>query len=114
MNVKLKLYILSFNKHLLEYDVVSISDDTIEPLIYDLTENTSIDAQIKKLFEDHIDLSFEYIRVNLTDTYIDKNILNIVYYCLIPFQTKTKNCFLLPINPNAIHSKNLRKIINCL
>lgn len=109
-----KLYILIFNKHTLEHDVVSLSKNSLVIPTVDVSIETSLQEQLSILFESCIDLSRVYAKYKLYDAEIIDRTLVLSYMCLLPFSTSIKNSFIISSKNYANYSPNLQKIINLL
>jgi len=110
----LNLYILSFNKITLEYDVLSLDPTAFRPPSEKLDGTKSLDSIVCKLIENHIEISSSFINYKLSDAEVINNELILSYYCFIPFNTNINNCFSFSLNNHAINCKNLKKIISAL
>lgn len=110
----LNLYILSFNKQTLEYDILSLDQEDLKPLSASIESQKSLDEMVVSLIEKHLDISASFINYKLSDADIVNDELVLSYYCLIPFNIQTRDCFSVPINNYAIYSKNLKKIISAI
>jgi hypothetical protein len=110
----LNLYILSFNKQTLDYEILSLDQDRINPLTSLIENQKSLDEIIISLIEKHLEVSSSFINYKLSDADIINDKLVLSYYCLIPFNIRVKECFTLPINDYAIYSKNLKKIVSAI
>lgn len=113
-NPKVNLYIIMFNKSSLGFDVVSTEESQLSVPSFDITEETIITDSLKKLFEEHIDLSSQFTQFILSDVYIVEKVLQIDYYCLIPYTAKTKIQHAITEENQKYYPKNLQKILRLL
>jgi len=74
----------------------------------------SYDYELKKLFEKHVDLSAQFTQFILSDVYVENKVLNVDYYCLIPYTAKTKTQHAITEENQKYYPKNLQKILRVL
>lgn len=109
-----RLYILIFNKHTLEHDIVSLSKNFLSIPSVELTSENSLQNSLSVLFESCVDLSAAYAKYKLYDAEIINETLVLSYMCLLPFSTTIKNSHLIPAKEYANYSPNLQKVISLL
>lgn len=103
-----------FNKSSLGFDVVSTEESQLAVPSFDITEETIIVDELKKLFEKHVDLSAQFTQFILSDVYVENKVLNVDYYCLIPYTAKTKTQHAITEENQKYYPKNLQKILRVL
>jgi hypothetical protein len=106
------LYPIVYNKNNMKYQILSDTDDTYSECSESLVDDIPFDVQVGILFESYFDLDQSYIRFLTLDPAINEKKLIIPIYCLVPYLTKIKKGFLLPVHPHAIHIPNIRKILS--
>ena len=113
-NPKVNLYIIMFNKSTLGFDVVSTEESQLAVPSFDITEETVVVDSLKRLFEDHVDLAAQFTQFILSDVYVKEKVLNIDYYCLIPYTAKTKIPHAITQENQKYYPSNLQKILRLL
>ena len=112
---KISLIVVTRNKQSLTYDSLSLRPDKyIAPNVDIEDTNVPIMDMVYNLFEKHVCLDHHLINFMFLDNQHSDNILNLRYYCLIPFNIKTMNTFFLSIDYYARHHYYLQKVLNVL
>lgn len=115
ITAKLNLYILIFNKHKLNHDILSIEENFLKtPSVIINDNDESLEQVSSSLFESYVDLSGSFVRYKLCDASLVNKILVLSYFCVVPFGTKIKNSFLVSSQDYANYTKTLPNILRLL
>lgn len=115
MNAILDLYIFVYDKNSQHYQIVSTDPENLQIPYINITENSDIELEAKKIFEKYMMLSSQYTTIKISNAEIRDKTLHLNYYSLSPFSCKTKEgSFLLNAQKYAVISKNIQQIINIL
>lgn len=112
MQSLVNLYALSFNKESNDYEIVSSEPETLAPISAEVSGSEQIDSLLKDAFCKHIEIDTKFVHFILADASIIDDAFVVSYYCWIPFGTKVKNCFYLPIDSPV--KTSYAKIFNIL
>lgn len=111
INAEINLAIFSLNKISLQYDVVSLDKHYLVVPNLTLDKNLEMIGSVNRLFETVVDLSSDYIKCKLYDANILNEKLILSYFCMIPFGTRLKNSYFLPIKEHENYQTNFSKVI---
>ena len=115
MKTIIVLYILIPNQETLDYEILSEHPDRYEECCSDIVSDIDLDTQVENLYSKYIDLHPEYIKFIHLKPYIEKNIVKLPFYCLIPYNTyPIKNSYKIPCKDYAKFIPNLRKLLNII
>lgn len=102
-DIKLRLYIVSYNLLSSEQCFVSLKDNKYTPLETEIKEDKgSIESILQKLFEEHVSLGFGWINTKLIDVTKEEDNILISYACTIPPNTPLKNTYYISKNISII------------
>jgi len=110
ISCNINLYILIFNKQKLIYELISDSDQQLSIPYCELTSEAKIHDVLEKIFKDYVDLETFYTNFILADL-VNNDILNINYFCLVPYATNIKKGHLIPIKNDKVYSPAIQKIV---
>jgi hypothetical protein len=113
METKLTLYIVARNKSNKNYEILSITKDSIECPISNIVPNSRIHDQLYDLLKKYIDIDNNIINYIFLDIKVTTE-LNIVYFCCVPIELPIQNSYFLPLDSNNEHIINLQKIISII
>jgi hypothetical protein len=113
ISTKISIYILSFNKKLLAYEILSTDQTILIPPSQEIIPNKNIDKNLFDLVSKYIEVENDVFGYSFLDIDISEN-LNIIYFVTIPYNFPKKNCYFIPVNntSNEFYIKNIQKILN--
>lgn len=115
MKSKIILFMISFNKISMSYDLLSEHPERYSECSRYINGESSLEDQIKSLFMSYLDLSTEYIKFLHLSPYILDHELILPIYCLIPYNSyEFKNCYKIPCKQYVEAIPDLRKILNVI
>lgn len=100
------------NKETLDYQLLSTSPEKLTVPNIEIQQDSNVDKKVEELFTKYVDLDVWFTNFSLSDVVNSEQSLNINYFCFIPYLTKLKQSYLIPINQNEICSQSVRKIIS--
>lgn len=108
----LNLYAVLYDKDSSKYNILSENSSNLIPLSCSLNEDSDLNKSLSKLFEDHAQMSSEYVRFMHLEPKIENKKLVISYYALVPYNIILTDCYLIPAQEASYDSQMLRKILN--
>jgi hypothetical protein len=108
----LDLYAVLYDKDSAKYKILSEDPLYFRPLSCYINEDSNIDNLLHRLFEEHTQISSEYVKFIHLEPKINDKKLTISYYALVPYNIIPTNCHLIPIAETYYDSSMLRKILN--
>lgn len=111
LKTNIVLYILSRNKNNLEYYILSTSKDSVIHPKSEIIANHTLKDNCYDLYKKYINLDKNLLDFRILDIKIIDEI-DIICFCLIPFNFPIKDSYLIPIKQDEISSSYLQKIIN--
>jgi hypothetical protein len=106
----INLYIFIFNKDKLVYEVISKNLDTFSVPSKTIECEQNIQTTLEHIFKQHIDLDPLYTNFVLADVN-NSCVLNVDYFCLVPYSTKIKQGQAISIKNEKIYSATIRQIM---
>lgn len=108
----LNLYAVLYDKDSSQYKILSENSSYLIPLSCSLNEDSDLTESLAKLFQDHTQMSSEYVRFIHLEPKIENKKLFISYYALVPYNIILTDCYLIPAQEASYDSQILRKILN--
>lgn len=108
----LNLYAVLYDKDSSKYKILSENSSNLIPLSCVINDDIDLNRSLSKLFEDHTQMSSEYVRFMHLEPKIENKKLVISYYALVPYNIIPTDCYLIPAEEALYDSQMLRKILN--
>lgn len=106
MKTRLKLILFVLNEQNFKYSILSLEPLSLDLPSINLEQHQDIDNSLNHLMMKYIN---HYIEPKLIDVQVSE-LVDIFYYCIVPFNPGVKHSYLLDLEKYEPISKNIRKI----
>lgn len=114
MKVTIKLVVFILEEKSFKYNILSLDSSNLDLPSIDIEKYQDIDTTLKHLIERYVKVNNNFcIKSKLIGVNISEQV-DIVYYCIIPFNPAVKDSYLLDLEKYEPISNDIRKVWQAL
>lgn len=115
INANIRIVVLILDEPSFQYNIVSLSEDTIDPPKISIEQYMDIDATIQYLISRYIEMddTTKFLPYKFSDIHVTDS-LELYYITIINHDAQIKNSYKVPVNKYECNLPNMAKILRSL